>query len=110
MALARLYGPAPLVILVRFYVWLIRGTPLLVQILILFYVVANAFGIENRYLVGVLALSLFALAVPAAATATRALPAPGGGAVPAAEVQRANLAGLSDVFAVVVAGGAEIPD
>ena len=42
------------------YVELIRGTPLLVQILILFYVVANAFGLENRYLVGVLALSLFA--------------------------------------------------
>ncbi len=42
------------------YVEAIRGTPLLVQILILFYVVANAFGVENRYLVGVLALSLFA--------------------------------------------------
>lgn len=26
VALARLYGPAPLVMLVRFYVWLIRGT------------------------------------------------------------------------------------
>ncbi|WP_374261084.1 cysteine hydrolase family protein [Zoogloea sp.] len=47
--------------------------------------------------------------VPAAATATRALPAPGGGTVPAAEVQRANLAGLSDAFAVVVAGGDDIP-
>ncbi len=42
------------------YVETVRGTPLLVQILILFYVVANAFGIENRYFVGVLALSLFA--------------------------------------------------
>lgn len=42
------------------YVEVIRGTPLLVQILILFYVVANAFGVENRYIVGVLALSLFA--------------------------------------------------
>ena len=42
------------------YVEIIRGTPLLVQILILFYVVANAFGIEDRYLVGVLTLSLFA--------------------------------------------------
>ena len=52
----------------------------------------------------------YPVCVPAAATATRALPAPGGGAVPAAEVQRANLAGLSDVFAVVVAGGTEIPD
>ena len=42
------------------YVELIRGTPLLVQILILFYVVANAFGVDDRYLVGVVALSLFA--------------------------------------------------
>src|SRR6185369_7146674 len=41
------------------YVELIRGTPLLVQILIFFYVVADAFGITDRYLVGVLTLSLF---------------------------------------------------
>src|SRR6185369_6708983 len=42
------------------YVELIRGTPLLVQILVFFYVVADAFGISNRYLVGVLTLSMFA--------------------------------------------------
>ena len=42
------------------YVELIRGTPLLVQILVFFYVVADAFGIANRYLAGVLTLSLFA--------------------------------------------------
>ena len=29
-AITRLFGPAPLVALVRFYIWLIRGTPLLV--------------------------------------------------------------------------------
>jgi polar amino acid transport system permease protein len=46
--------------LATLYVELIRGTPLLVQILIFFYVVADAFGISNRYLVGVLTLSLFA--------------------------------------------------
>lgn len=50
----------PLRYLAVFYVEAVRGTPLLVQILILFYVVANAFGIENRYVVGVLTLSLFA--------------------------------------------------
>lgn len=44
----------------RFYVELVRGTPFLVQILVLFYVVAPAFHLDNRYLVGVLALSLFA--------------------------------------------------
>ena len=43
----------------RVYVELIRGTPLLVQLLIGFYVVASAVGLENRYVVGVLVLSLF---------------------------------------------------
>jgi polar amino acid transport system permease protein len=46
--------------LVRLYVEGIRGTPLLVQILLLFYVVAPAFRVENRVLVGILAMSLFA--------------------------------------------------
>ena len=43
----------------RVYVELIRGTPLLVQLLLGFYVVASAVGLENRYVVGVLVLSLF---------------------------------------------------
>jgi polar amino acid transport system permease protein len=43
----------------RVYVELIRGTPLLVQLLIGFYVVASAIGLENRYVVGVLLLALF---------------------------------------------------
>ena len=59
-ALARRAGFLPLRYAAALYVETIRGTPLLVQILILFYVVANAFGLENRYFVGVLALSLFA--------------------------------------------------
>ena len=37
VALIRLYGPAPLKLLVRFYVWIIRGTPLLVQLFLIFY-------------------------------------------------------------------------
>ncbi|WP_455820115.1 amino acid ABC transporter permease [Pseudomonas cerasi] len=37
VALARLYGPRPLQYIVRFYVWLIRGTPLLVQLFLIFY-------------------------------------------------------------------------
>lgn len=45
--------------LARVYVELVRGTPLLVQLLIGFYVVASAVGLENRYVVGVLVLSLF---------------------------------------------------
>ena len=49
----------PLRYLGKLYIELIRGTPLLVQILVFFYVVADAVGIENRYLVGVLTLALF---------------------------------------------------
>ncbi len=59
-ALARRSAFLPLRYSAVLYIEVVRGTPLLVQILILFYVVANAFGLENRYLVGVLALSLFA--------------------------------------------------
>jgi cystine transport system permease protein len=36
-ALIRLFGPKPLVAVVRFYVWIIRGTPLLVQLFLIFY-------------------------------------------------------------------------
>lgn len=36
-AVARLFGPAPISALARFYVWLIRGTPLLVQLFVIFY-------------------------------------------------------------------------
>jgi polar amino acid transport system permease protein len=58
-ALARRSRLLPLRSLGHLYVELIRGTPLLVQILIFFYVVADAFRIENRYLAGVLILSFF---------------------------------------------------
>jgi len=36
-AIARLFGPPPLVAVARFYVWVIRGTPLLVQLFVIFY-------------------------------------------------------------------------
>ncbi|WP_207460943.1 amino acid ABC transporter permease [Azospirillum sp. SYSU D00513] len=36
-AVIRLFGPKPLAALVRFYVWIIRGTPLLVQLFLIFY-------------------------------------------------------------------------
>ena len=48
--------------------------------------------------------------VVAAATATRALPGPNGEPVPAAAMQAASLAGMADLFAVVVPGGEAIPD
>ena len=42
------------------YIESFRGMPLLVLILVLFYVVANALNITDRFLVGIVVLSLFA--------------------------------------------------
>ncbi|WP_102960670.1 amino acid ABC transporter permease [Mangrovicella endophytica] len=42
VALIRLFGPRPLVAVVRFYVWVIRGTPLLVQLFLIFYGLPSA--------------------------------------------------------------------
>jgi polar amino acid transport system permease protein len=57
------YGQNSKVILLRFfsrfYIELIRGTPLLVQILIFFYVFANNLGFDNRYIVGTVILAMF---------------------------------------------------
>lgn len=36
-ALTRLFAPPPFSLFVRFYVWIIRGTPLLVQLFLIFY-------------------------------------------------------------------------
>jgi nicotinamidase-related amidase len=52
----------------------------------------------------------YAPTVVAAATATRSLPGVDGESVPAAAMQAASLAGMADLFAVVVSGGASIPD
>jgi polar amino acid transport system permease protein len=49
----------PLRYLGKIYVELVRGTPLLVQILVFFYVVADAIGVNDRYVVGTLILSCF---------------------------------------------------
>lgn len=41
------------------YVKLIRGTPLLAQIYLFFYIIGTAWGIENRMISGILILSVF---------------------------------------------------
>jgi polar amino acid transport system permease protein len=41
------------------YVEAIRGTPLLVQLLVFFYVIASALSLHNRFWIGVVTLSLF---------------------------------------------------
>ncbi len=58
-ALARRSRILPIRYFSRLCVELVRGTPLLVQLMINFYIIANGFGIDNRYVVGVLALALF---------------------------------------------------
>ncbi|BAE73810.1 L-cystine transport system permease protein TcyB [Sodalis glossinidius str. 'morsitans'] len=42
VALVRLYGPQPLKGIADFYVWVIRGTPLLVQLFLIFYGLPSA--------------------------------------------------------------------
>lgn len=49
----------PVVTFGKMYIGLIRNTPLMVQIIILFYVVGTALHITNRYLLGALILSFF---------------------------------------------------
>jgi polar amino acid transport system permease protein len=73
----------------RVYVELIRGTPLLVQLLIGFYVVATAVGLENRFLAGVLLLSLFSGAYMAEIFRG------GLDAIPKAQIDSARAIGLS---------------
>jgi polar amino acid transport system permease protein len=43
----------------KVYVEIIRGTPLLVQIFVFFYIIGTAFRVEDRYLNGVIILSVF---------------------------------------------------
>lgn len=59
VALARRSNVLFIHYLSKFFVELIRGTPLLVQILIFFYVIANSFNLENRYILGILILAVF---------------------------------------------------
>jgi len=49
----------PLKHLSSLYVELIRGTPLLVQIFLFYYVIADAANVQNRYVVGVAIMAIF---------------------------------------------------
>lgn len=59
LALARRSRWLPLAYVARFYVELARGTPLLVQIYLYFYVFGQVLGIGNRYVLGPLILAAF---------------------------------------------------
>lgn len=56
-------GQSARVLFVRYlcsvYVKFIRGTPLMMQIYLFFYLLGTAWGIENRFVAGILILSLF---------------------------------------------------
>lgn len=41
------------------YVTIIRGTPLIMQIYLFYYIIGTAFGINNRFVAGILILSIF---------------------------------------------------
>lgn len=58
-ALMRRSRILPLRSLAILYVELVRGTPLLAQILFLYYAVANSIGLQDRLVAGILILSLF---------------------------------------------------
>ena len=89
LALARRSRVLPLRAAALLYVELLRGTPLLVQILFLFYVVANALGLQDRLAAGVLILSIFSSAYLAELIRS------GIEAVPASQLESARAIGLT---------------
>src|SRR5258706_14975889 len=58
VALIRLFGPAWSVSIVRFYVWLIRGSPLLVQLFVIFYCLPNVGIVLDPLTAALIGLSL----------------------------------------------------
>lgn len=62
VALARRSHLLPLRSLALVFVEIVRGTPLIVQIFILYYVVSDRIGLQDRFVAGVLILSIFAAA------------------------------------------------
>jgi polar amino acid transport system permease protein len=59
LVLAQRQPFVPLRYSARIYTELVRGTPLLVQLLVSFYFITNAMNLENRYVVGAITLALF---------------------------------------------------
>ena len=50
----------PIRYLCDFYVKIIRGTPLIAQIYLFYYIIGTAWGIDNRVVAGIIILSVFA--------------------------------------------------
>lgn len=89
VALARRSPILPLRSAAILYVEVIRGTPLLAQILFLFYVVANGIGLQDRLIAGLVILSLFSGAYLAEIIRS------GIDSIPATQLESARAIGLS---------------
>lgn len=89
VALGRRSRVLPLRSAAILYVEVIRGTPLLAQILFLFYVVANGIGLQDRLVSGVLILSVFSGAYLAEIIRS------GIDSIPATQLESARAIGLS---------------
>ena len=57
-AVGRLFGPRPVVLLVRFYVWIFRGTPLLVQLFVIFYGLPSVGVVLDAFTAGLIGFTL----------------------------------------------------
>jgi len=57
-AVARLFGPTPVSLIARFYVWVIRGTPLLVQLFVIFYGLPSAGILLDAFTAALIGFSL----------------------------------------------------
>ncbi len=99
VALGRRSSLVPLRAAALIYVEIMRGTPLLVQILFLFYVVGSGIGLDNRLVAGVLILSLFSGAYLAEMIR--------GGieSIPASQLESARAIGLtsSQIYRLIIA-------
>lgn len=57
-AVVRLFGPWPLVAIARFYIWIIRGTPLLVQLFVIFYGLPSVGLVLDPFVAALIGFSL----------------------------------------------------
>lgn len=57
-ALVRMSSNKPLIVIARFYVWIIRGTPMLVQLFIIFYGLPSIGITLNAYVAATIAFSI----------------------------------------------------
>ncbi|MCS6711410.1 amino acid ABC transporter permease [Brachybacterium sp. EF45031] len=99
VALVRLYGPRPLAALGWLYVWVFRGTPLVVQLFIVFYGLPNLGIVLSAWAAAIVTLALNTGAYASEAVRASIL------SIPRGQFEAARTLNLSsrDTFAHVVA-------